>query len=187
MSTRNNKGEYNTKIEQPITPETRKEIINKLVEEQAAVVDEKEEKFLESSVEEIEAQPVNEVEDPCTCDETCVCDEQECTDPACACEKPSEERQNLPSPEVLAEIDAEMNAPKGPEHYEKISKSFEKEPKEVHFKFQDEYHFGPGNGDAVIDTLSEPVKAPERKKKTFEQMSACEMNIYHKTGIIPFC
>ena len=156
MSTRNKKNEI--KIEQPITPETRNEVINKLVEEQAQVFDEKEEKFLESSVEEIEAQPVDEAEEPCVCDETCTCTEQECVDPACTCEKPEE-------PKV--------------------------EPKEFHHEFQDEYHFGPGNGDAVIDTLpQEPVKAPEkqeRKRKTFEQMTACEMNIYHKTGIIPFC
>jgi hypothetical protein len=44
--------------------------------------------------------------------------------------------------------------------------------------------------------LTLPVEAPfipvmetpapvERKKKTFAQMTACEMNIYHKTGIIP--
>ena len=106
----------------------------------------------------LHTQPVDEAEEPCVCDETCTCTEQECADPACTCEKPEE-------PKV--------------------------EPKEFHHEFQDEYHFGPGNGDAVIDTLpQEPVKVPEkqeRKRKTFAQMTACEMNIYHKTGIIPFC
>jgi hypothetical protein len=109
-----------------------------------------------------------------------------------------------------------------------ISKLLEEEmtPKEVKFEFQDEYHFGPGNGDAVIDTLPEepkcacadpnceckddekcdekcdkdctcdltlPAEEPyiplmvteAPKKKTLEQMTACEINIFHKTGIMP--
>jgi len=164
MSTRNNKGNK-PRIEQPEenafipqelkekynTPEAKEEIINKLVEEQAAVVDEKEEIFLNSTVEEIEAQPVNETEEPCVCDEPCA-EPCVCTDPSCAC-------------------------------IDETSK-----PLEFHHEFQDEYHFGPGNGDAVIDTLPEPEKAPElqvKRPKTFAEMTACEINIYHKTGILP--
>jgi hypothetical protein len=150
----------NEPAEELVVEKTREEIINELVEEQASIVDPEEEKFLESTVEEIEAQPV--VDEPCVCDETCVCDEP-CTDPACTCEKSEE-------PVVVDPNTGNIN---------------------VKFEFQDEYHFGPGNGDAVIDTLPEPEKiivtAPvERVKKTFAQMTATELNIYHKTGIIPF-
>ena len=110
MSTRNNKGDM-IKIEEPISAETFAEQINKLVE---------------TSVAEIETQPVNE------------------------------EFVEIPDEEELVE-----NIEIGTESQLKTITGTESGP------------FG------------EPVTTP-RKKKTFAQMTACEMNIYNKTGIIPF-
>jgi hypothetical protein len=54
------------------------------------------------------------------------------------------------------------------------------EPKEVHFEFQDEYHFGPGNGDAIIDTLPQP-----KRKKRMDELNQTELRMFHKTGFMP--
>ena len=50
-----------------------------------------------------------------------------------------------------------------------------------HFNFQDEYHFGPGNGDAVIDTLPQPQK----RKKRIDELNQTELRMFHKTGFMP--
>lgn len=50
-----------------------------------------------------------------------------------------------------------------------------------HFEFQDEYHFGPGKGDAVIDALPQPQK----RKKTVGELNQSELRLFHKTGFLP--
>jgi len=50
-----------------------------------------------------------------------------------------------------------------------------------HFEFQDEYHFGPGNGDAVIDMLPQPTK----RKKAMHELNQTELRMYQKTGFLP--
>jgi hypothetical protein len=117
----------------------------------------------------------------------------------CVCEKPEEIKENL---EEFHNVDAEAE----------MTKLLEASADPV--KFAEDYvHVN--DGESEIDTkiekaveefkklpdvpacdLTLPVEAPfipvmetpapvERKKKTFAQMTACEMNIYHKTGIIP--
>ena len=54
-------------------------------------------------------------------------------------------------------------------------------PKEFNFKFQNEYHFGPGNGDAVIDMLPQPTK----RKKRMDELNQTELRMFHKTGFMP--
>ena len=51
----------------------------------------------------------------------------------------------------------------------------------VKFEFQDEYHFGPGNGDAVIDMLPQPTK----RKKRMDELNQTELRMFHKTGFMP--
>lgn len=263
MATTNKKP--SKKIAEPMTPETRAEKINKLVEEQASIVDAQEEKFLESTVAEIETQPVVEefVEDVPPMGEpdmTPIINEP-------MVEVPTVENKWEKSG-LLEGLTGNVN--------EEAAKLFESpvsviinEPVvvdpitgniNVKFEFQDEYHFGPGNGDAEIDVLpkqdctcegpcEEPCVCDEKPcvcekpeeikevlekyhnidaeaeisklleaetpkfqlgqqiqklaevdiepttpapvttppvKKTFAQMTATEMNIYKKTGIIPF-
>lgn len=184
MSTRNNKGSVlKQKVEQSPNEESREEKINRLVEKQAAITDEKEEKFLESSVEEIEVQPVDE---ECICDENCTCESETNAE----IDKAVEEFKKLPDvqPESIKEtlekfhnIDAEAE----------MTKLLEASADPL--KFQKDY-FLINDGKSMTTSIDtppeEPVKAPEvqeRKRKTFAQMTATEMNIYHKTGIIPFC
>ena len=50
-----------------------------------------------------------------------------------------------------------------------------------HFDFQDEYHFGPGNGDAIIDALPQPQK----RKKRIDELNQTELRMFHKTGFMP--
>lgn len=57
----------------------------------------------------------------------------------------------------------------------------QEEPVNVKFEFQDKYHFGPGNGDAVIDTLPQPQK----RKKAIADLNQSELRLYHKTGFLP--
>lgn len=89
---------------------------------------------------------------------------------------------------------------------EKFGIDAEKEIKEMHFKFQDEYHFGRGEGDAVIDTLPESqkecvcdescvcdencecieqkiVETPKPKPEV-KHLSPAELRAYQRTGIL---
>ena len=103
---------------------------------------------------------------------------------------------NIPVEEWEDEIVEEASAPEvTPTEVEK------EEVKEnvFNFPFQKDYFFGTPNTDkeTVIDTLPEippqgepdmtPIinKPAEPKRKTLQQMTACEINIYHKTGILP--
>jgi hypothetical protein len=90
-------------------------------------------------------------------------------------EEPIVEETNLVTEEeVVAQEEFINEAPvEAPVEEPVAEESFEVEPPveepvvdpvtgnvNVKFEFQDEYHFGPGNGDAVIDTLPEEEKLP---------------------------
>jgi hypothetical protein len=180
MSTRNNKGDYKPKAkpveeisaetyipqelkEKYNTPEAKKEAIEKLAEEEAKIFDAQEELFLESNVAEIEVQPVNEAEEPCTCDETCVCTDETCTDPECTCEKD--------------EVDAAV---------EEFKKLPDVQPENIEETLEEFHNV---DAKAEIAELVQKAVAPEPVKalrpKTLIEMTATEINIYYKTGILP--
>lgn len=113
MSKTSKWGKAKLTVEQPVVEETREEKINKIVEAEAQIFDAEEEKFLNSSVEEIEKLPVDDL---------------------------------MTDEEVIAQ--------------EEFINELDKEP-------------------------SIAVEEVKPKTKSFAQMTSTEMNIYHKTGILP--
>ena len=90
-------------------------------------------------------------------------------------------KENL---EKFHNVDAEVEINEIKEEIELIAEDefiTSEAAKVPHFNFQDEYHFGPGNGDAVIDTLPQPQK----RKKRIDELNQTELRMFHKTGFMP--
>ena len=122
MSKTSKWGKAKPTVEQPVVEETREEKINKIVEAEARIFDAEEEKFLNSSVEEIEKLPVDDL----MTDEEVIAQEEF----------------------INEEPHADLTLP--------------------------------------IEVPFIPVMITEAPKtKSFAQMTATEVNIYHKTGILP--
>ena len=90
-------------------------------------------------------------------------------------------KENL---EKFHNVDAEVEINEIKEEIELIAEDefiTSEAAKVPHFDFQDEYHFGPGNGDAIIDALPQPQK----RKKRIDELNQTELRMFHKTGFMP--